>query len=159
MKKLIVLSVFWLPTVFQFTFAQHTFPASGSAGISTASPNASSVPDITSITKGMPAPRMTKSQCDAGGTCQREDEARLEQNVPNPFSENTVIGYYIPESAAKAWIKIYSPQGAELKSILITSRGAGDTTIAARMFAPGIYNYSLIVDDSVVETKKLVLTK
>jgi len=46
-------------------FSQNTFPATGSAGIGTASPNASSALDITSTTQGLLAPRMTITQRNA----------------------------------------------------------------------------------------------
>jgi hypothetical protein len=45
--------------------AQNTFPSSGSAGIGTASPNASSILDVVSTTKGVLVPRMTKTERDA----------------------------------------------------------------------------------------------
>src|SRR5450755_3884068 len=48
--------------------AQNTFPSTGPAGIGTTTPNASSLLDITSTTKGMLAPRMTKAQRDAIAT-------------------------------------------------------------------------------------------
>jgi hypothetical protein len=46
-------------------FSQNTFPATGSAGIGTTSPNASSALDITSTTQGLLAPRMTAAQRNA----------------------------------------------------------------------------------------------
>lgn len=44
--------------------AQNTFPASGSTGIGTSAPNASSILEVKSTTKGMLTPRMTKAQRD-----------------------------------------------------------------------------------------------
>jgi len=44
--------------------AQNTFPSSGSAGIGTATPNASSLMEMISTTKGLLMPRMTKTQRD-----------------------------------------------------------------------------------------------
>jgi hypothetical protein len=46
-------------------FSQNTFPATGSAGIGTTSPNASSALDITSTTQGLLVPRMTAAQRNA----------------------------------------------------------------------------------------------
>lgn len=46
-------------------FSQNTFPASGSAGIGTTTPNASALLEITSTSKGLLVPRMTKTQRDA----------------------------------------------------------------------------------------------
>ena len=51
-----------------WTSAQNTFPASGSVGIGTTTPNASSILDITSTAKGVLLPRMTKTQRNAIGT-------------------------------------------------------------------------------------------
>jgi hypothetical protein len=48
--------------------AQNTFPSSGSVGIGTTAPNASSILEVKSTTKGMLTPRMTKSQRDAIAT-------------------------------------------------------------------------------------------
>src|SRR5437773_1732642 len=45
--------------------AQNIFPANGAAGIGTTTPNASSLLDIASTTKGMLTPRMTQAQRDA----------------------------------------------------------------------------------------------
>ncbi len=45
--------------------AQNTFPASGAEGIGTTFPNASSLLDITSTTKGILIPRMTQAQRNA----------------------------------------------------------------------------------------------
>jgi hypothetical protein len=41
------------------------FPSTGAAGIGTTTPNASSILDIVSTSKGMLVPRMSKNQCDA----------------------------------------------------------------------------------------------
>jgi len=52
--------------VSQISFAQtNTFPSTGAAGIGTITPNASSLLDITSTTKGVLVPRMTQTQRNA----------------------------------------------------------------------------------------------
>ena len=64
MKKIFIL---FAATIFavQNTKAQNIFPATGSAGIGTAAPNASSILEMVSTTKGLLTPRMTKTQRDA----------------------------------------------------------------------------------------------
>ncbi|HUM48421.1 MAG TPA: hypothetical protein PLD84_15925, partial [Chitinophagales bacterium] len=64
MKRLTFLLVALL-SFLRLTQAQNTFPATGAAGIGTTTPNASSLLDITSTTKGVLIPRMTKTQRDA----------------------------------------------------------------------------------------------
>src|SRR5439155_16631123 len=43
----------------------NTFPSTGAAGIGTTTPDASSLLDVTSTTKGVLVPRMTKTERDA----------------------------------------------------------------------------------------------
>src|SRR4249919_1688158 len=63
MKKVSVLM--FLCMAISYARAQtNTFPATGAAGIGTLTPNASSLLDITSTTKGILIPRMTKAQRD-----------------------------------------------------------------------------------------------
>ncbi|MGB3076473.1 MAG: hypothetical protein WBB36_14185, partial [Chitinophagales bacterium] len=64
MKKIFSIA-FALFAGFAVAYAQNTFPATGAAGIGTNTPNASSLLDITSTTKGVLIPRMTKAQRDA----------------------------------------------------------------------------------------------
>lgn len=65
--------------------AQNTFPANGSVGIGTTTPNSSSILDLNSVTKGFLAPRMTRTQRDA---------------IVNPavglmiYQTNNTAGYY-----------------------------------------------------------------
>jgi len=66
MKKIFSLLIVALLTFTHETSkSQNTFPSSGAAGIGTATPNSSSLLDVTSTTKGVLVPRMTKTQRDA----------------------------------------------------------------------------------------------
>lgn len=60
MKKITLIAITIL--IAFFTKAQNTFPASGSAGIGTTTPNSSSLLEIKSTTKGLLIPRMTSKQ-------------------------------------------------------------------------------------------------
>ena len=83
----------------------------------------------------------------------------LEQNIPNPFSQNTQIKFYIPETVKVAQLCIYNLQGAQLKQIPLTQRGAGSEIISGSQFAAGIYLYALIVDGKEVDVKRMILTE
>ncbi|MEP7169401.1 MAG: tail fiber domain-containing protein [Bacteroidota bacterium] len=87
------------------------------------------------------------------------DVAKLEQNTPNPFSENTVIKFYIPQSAGNGVIKVYSLDGSELKSIVVSTKGLSQTEISGKSLSAGTYTYMLLLDGKVVDTKQMVLTK
>jgi uncharacterized protein YlaI len=83
----------------------------------------------------------------------------LYQNKPNPFTEKTLIGYYIPQDIANAVIKIYSPAGAEVKSINIQAKGYCEVELKAGTLAPGNYTYTLVSDNTVIDTKTMTVTK
>jgi hypothetical protein len=87
------------------------------------------------------------------------DAPALQQNNPNPFSENTTIRFYIPQNVKNAVIKISTMNGTELKTFEITQRGNGELLISANALNAGTYNYALIIDGSKVDSKIMVLSK
>jgi hypothetical protein len=82
----------------------------------------------------------------------------LGKNLPNPFNENTTIGYFLPSAIQTAILCIYDLQGKQLKSIQVTERNNGQIIIHGSELQPGMYYYSLIADGQVVGTEKMVLT-
>lgn len=86
------------------------------------------------------------------------DLASLDQNSPNPFKSTTVISYSIPENSANAFIKVYSINGAELKSVQITKTGKGSIQLDGGSFAPGTYTYQLVINGRTIDTKLMVIT-
>jgi hypothetical protein len=85
--------------------------------------------------------------------------AYLKQNAPNPFTQNTIINYFIPQNAAKAFINITDMNGRLIKTFAATGKGNGQLMIEGGQLASGTYQYSLIVDGKPVETKKMVMIK
>ncbi len=88
-----------------------------------------------------------------------ETAASLEQNNPNPFTQSTQIRYTLPTDFKSAQIIITAPNGNVMKNYSIKSKGVGQLIVNANELAAGIYNYSLVIDGSMVSTKSLVLTK
>lgn len=82
----------------------------------------------------------------------------LEQNVPNPFAEQTSISYYLPESIEGAQIVFTDILGNTIKTADVRS-GYGVVTVFAANLSSGQYSYSLVVDGKVVETKRMVKQK
>ncbi|MCC6371504.1 MAG: tail fiber domain-containing protein [Bacteroidia bacterium] len=80
----------------------------------------------------------------------------LDQNVPNPFAESTVITYNIPNEFTKAQIIFTTNDGKVIKSIDITEKGAGSVNIFANDLTHGMYSYSLIIDGKTIDTKKMI---
>jgi hypothetical protein len=88
-----------------------------------------------------------------------EEIAKLEQNSPNPFNGIAIIRCYIPQSASKAILKIYSLTGEEIKSVSVNGKGVNELEIAGNTLSAGTYNYLLIVDGKTIDTKQMILTK
>jgi len=82
--------------------------------------------------------------------------ARLEQNQPNPFSDDTTINYYIPETVQNATLIIASSTGNVVKKQSIQERGAGQILLDASTLSDGMFFYSLVLDGKHVATKKLI---
>ncbi len=80
----------------------------------------------------------------------------LDQNVPNPFAEQTVINYYLPDNVSRAQIIFLDQSGKLIKAVDLTEKGKGQLNVFANDLSNGMYTYSLIVDGKTVETKKMV---
>ncbi len=86
------------------------------------------------------------------------DAPKLEQNIPNPFNENTTIRYYLPNGTRTASIVIADLNGVQLKSFdLGGTRGFGQVLISGGAFAAGTYIYTLTVNGKQVDSKRMVL--
>lgn len=80
----------------------------------------------------------------------------LNQNVPNPFAESTVITYSVPASIQRAQIHFYDMKGILINSVEITERGEGQLNVYGNDLSSGIYTYSLVADGKIVSTKKMM---
>ncbi len=87
-----------------------------------------------------------------------DDVATLGQNIPNPFTGKTIIQYYVPVNITKAQIQITNANGVILKTIDVTA-GNGQLEIDAAKLTSGNYQYSLIIDGRIVETKTMSFVK
>lgn len=97
-----------------------------------------------------------------GGTTGTDDilySAVLYQNNPNPFSENTSIKCVIPQKVTKADLYIYDMNGHQIESMNISQRGNVSLVIEGNHLDAGMYLYSLITDGTVIDTKRMILTK
>jgi hypothetical protein len=107
------------------------------------------------------------AQGSAGGTHRMSQSVTLEevttivlnQNTPNPFSEETYIDFEIPSYVKKSIIIIYDKIGNVLKSIPVSDRGKGSIHIYAENLSSGTYAYSLVCDGVTIDTKQMVCQK
>jgi hypothetical protein len=85
--------------------------------------------------------------------------AILYQNAPNPFTSNTEISCYLPESTSQATLIIYNLQGIELKEFSFSQIGLNTIILNGSELPAGMYLYTLVVDNEIVDTKRMILTK
>ncbi len=88
-----------------------------------------------------------------------ESQAKLYQNTPNPFNNQTTIRFEIPQTVQNAQLHICNMVGTLLKTIAINQRGTGQEIITANEFNAGMYLYSLVNDGKIIDTKQMLLTK
>lgn len=87
-----------------------------------------------------------------------DDQHILYQNAPNPFSENTIISYFLSDGFDDAQIIIYDMTGLQLNSISLNDVGESSVEISAGELRAGMYIYSLIVDGKFFDSKQMVIT-
>lgn len=85
-----------------------------------------------------------------------KDVIVLNQNVPNPFAEQTTITYNVPEKYGYAQMIFSTIDGRILKTVDITKKGRGQLNVFSNDLSSGMYTYSLVVDGKVMDTKKMV---
>lgn len=90
---------------------------------------------------------------------QTESTAKLYQNTPNPFTEETQINMFIPTDAGQALVQVCTIEGKQLFVKEIAERKETSMTLKANDLPAGIYMYTLIVDNRIVTSKRMVLTK
>jgi hypothetical protein len=85
--------------------------------------------------------------------------ASLEQNVPNPSSNTTTIGYNLPQGIGSAQLVIIDNSGRILESFNVAGTGRNVKTIDTSIFSSGVYNYSLVIDGQYAATRRMILMK
>ncbi len=63
----------------------------------------------------------------------------LDQNVPNPFAEQTTINYFLPDNITHAQIIFLEQSGKLIKAVDLTEKGRGTLNVFANDLSSGIY--------------------
>lgn len=81
----------------------------------------------------------------------------LDQNTPNPFAEQTSITYNLTDGVQKAQMLFYNVDGKLINSVdLETKQGRGQLNVFASDLSNGMYTYTLVVDGTIIDTKRMV---
>ena len=85
---------------------------------------------------------------------------KLFQNYPNPFNPKTIIRFQI-NRLSDINISVYDIQGKLITELVKQKYNAGtyEVDFTRNNYSSGIYFYSLIIDGSVIKTKKMILIK
>ncbi|MEO8151144.1 MAG: tail fiber domain-containing protein, partial [Bacteroidia bacterium] len=86
-----------------------------------------------------------------------ETTGKLEQNFPNPFNSQTEIKFQLPAKFSVAQLIIYDSNGKQIRSYDLQT--STSVIIKAGELSAGAYTYSLVIDELVVDSKQMVLTK
>lgn len=85
--------------------------------------------------------------------------AELFQNEPNPFDGRTLIRYRIPDNVRQATLRITNAQGQVIRDVRLEQRGTGQTELNAQVLSAGAYQYSLLLDGQLIDTKRMIRQK
>ena len=91
------------------------------------------------------------------GSGSQLEQPKLEQNQPNPFKENTIIKYYLPQSAGNAQLTVSSLDGKVLESFKLDGKGFGQVLIDGGSLSPGTYIYTLEIAGQRADSKRMIL--
>jgi hypothetical protein len=81
----------------------------------------------------------------------------VKQNVPNPFSKTTRIEYFVEDYRTDAYLLITDMNGKQLQKINIARKGRGVLDFNNTGYSAGMYMYTLVVDDEVVDSRKMIV--
>jgi hypothetical protein len=81
----------------------------------------------------------------------------LNQATPNPASNSVRISYSLSTGVTHAQLLFTDAVGKTIKAISLN--GSGNVEVNTTSLSSGVYNYSLFIDNKIVETKKLVVAR
>jgi len=82
----------------------------------------------------------------------------LGQNTPNPVRTSTRIAYSVPSGVNHAQLLLTDNGGKTIKAVSL-SPGSNAINLNTMGLSSGIYNYSLMIDGTIVETKKMEVVR
>ena len=89
----------------------------------------------------------------------KTSEFSIDQNVPNPFSNETIINFSIPQEVKDAKLNVYDLTGKQLLTFRISERKSSSISLTATNLAAGIYLYTIFADGKVLEAKRMIVSE
>ena len=82
--------------------------------------------------------------------------AFMQQNIPNPFSDQTTISYQLPEEITSAEIIVFDLNGRLIKTYSV-NKNQSQLTIRASEIGSGLFIYSLVQNGQELLSKKMII--
>lgn len=79
----------------------------------------------------------------------------MEQNRPNPFTDQSVINYTLP-SGTKATITVFDMTGKLIRDYNLVNQ-KGQVVINSSEIGKGMFIYALILDNEIMISKKMII--
>jgi hypothetical protein len=83
---------------------------------------------------------------------------QMSQNIPNPFTNETVIKYTLPQTVTQASMVVYDLTGKQITSFPINKNNSS-VTITSEKLSAGIYIYSIVADGQLLDSKRMVVAE
>jgi hypothetical protein len=87
-----------------------------------------------------------------------QNEVFVSNPYPNPATSQVSFDYNLPVGTSSATVSVHNLLGAKVKELELTGIN-GKTTVNVNDLNDGIYFYSVSVDNRIVETKRLVISR
>ena len=80
----------------------------------------------------------------------------MQQNIPNPFIDQTTISYQLPEESTTAEIIVFDLNGRLIKTYPV-NKNQSELTIRASEIGSGLFIYSLVQNGQELLSKKMII--
>jgi Chaperone of endosialidase/Secretion system C-terminal sorting domain len=87
---------------------------------------------------------------------ENNNKAFMEQNIPNPFTDQTTIRYQLPVGSSNANIMVMDLNGKLIKNYDVNNNQS-EITIKASEIGKGFFIYSLVQNGQELVTKKMII--
>ncbi len=84
--------------------------------------------------------------------------ARLYQNNITPYTEQITINCFIPDGGSDACILIFDMKGKLVKTVNVTGQDKTSVIVPGAVLSPGMYTYSLLINNKEVDSKRMILS-
>lgn len=85
-----------------------------------------------------------------------DSDAYMEDNFPDPFTDKTLVNYYLPEGMSGKII--VNDMYGKIIGDYILQEGEQTLELINDNWAPGVYTYTMFADGKLIEVKKMIIT-